>query len=233
MVDWFNAAWYITEHQSGISGKQLAELLGMRLATAWILLHKYRHVMAVANRFVKLHGTVEMDETVVGGTRHDGSTGRGTTGKCLIAVAAEKGHPRGIGNIRMSVIQNASSRELIRFTKSNVEPSSKIRTDGWRGYYQLAKNGYEHEQISIRRSGAAAHQLLPLVHNVASQFDSWWMGTHRGAISQRHMDEYLAEFCFRFNRRRNNKPGELFHKLMEYAVSVPHANHQDVVFSKD
>ncbi len=208
LIDWTNAAWYMTEQQAGINAKTLSEKLNIRMQTAWVMLHRYRYVMQQANSYIKLTGTVEVDETFVGGSK-SGAKGRGAAGKEIVVIAAEQ-LSKGSGNIRMAVSPTASGKDLMRFIKPPVEKGSEIKTDTWKGYYQVKKKGYDHTVINMSASPSPAHVKMPLVHQVASAFDHWWLGTYHGSMSAEHLDAYLAEFCFRQNRRANNKPGELF-----------------------
>ena len=101
-----------------------------------------------------------------------------------------------------------------------METGSQVRTDGWVGYDGLAAMGYRHQVSVIARSKKRADQLLPHVHRVASLLKRWLMGTHQGAVSHKHLDYYLDEFTFRFNRRRSKSRGKLFFRLAQQAVAI-------------
>ena len=104
-----------------------------------------------------------------------------------------------------------------------MQPGSTIHTDAWSGYSQLGGSGYDHTVSNIARSGQRAHELLPRVHLVAGLLKRWLLGTHQGGYSIRHLDYYLDEFTFRFNRRRSRGRGKLFYRLLEQAVAAPPA----------
>jgi hypothetical protein len=93
-----------------------------------------------------------------------------------------------------------------------------VRTDGWKGYAGLAKEGYEHHAVSISSSGDPAHVVMPGVHKIASILKRWMLGTHQGSVTATHLDAYLDEFAFRFNRRKSRRRGMLFYRLLENAV---------------
>jgi len=165
-----------------------------------------------------LAGTVEVDETYLGGLE-EGLRGRQMEAKALIVIAAQE-DGRGIGRIRLRQIADASAASLIPFVEDSVEPGSVVHTDGWRGYEPLEKKGYQHKVTVLRGQEESASELMPRVHRVASLLKRWLIGTHQGAVSRKHLDYYLDEFTFRFNRRRSNSRGKLFFRLVQQAVNV-------------
>src|SRR5215831_907340 len=165
-----------------------------------------------------LTGRVEVDECYVAGLE-EGLPGRLNLEKTLVVVAAQEDGP-GIGRIRMRQIIDASAESLVPFVQDSVEPGSIVHTDGWLGYLPLEKKGYEHEVTFLRRKKKTASQLMPRVHRVIALLKRWLMGTHQGAVSHKHLDYYLDEFTFRFNRRRSRSRGKLFYRLAQQAVSV-------------
>jgi transposase-like protein len=142
---------------------------------------------------------VEGDETYVGGIE-EGVRGRKTDTKALVAVACEE-RGKGIGRIRLRRIDDASGHALETFITEGVEPGSLVHTDGWEGYSGLTGKGYQHRVTVIETSKRSAVEILPRVHLVASLLKRWLLGTHQGAVSFRHLEYYLDEFTFRFNRR--------------------------------
>jgi hypothetical protein len=95
-----------------------------------------------------------------------------------------------------------------------------VHTDGWRGYSGLAKARYQHHVNIISNGSDPAHEVMPRVHIVASLLKRWLLGTHQGGVQHQHLNYYLDEFTFRFNRRRSNARGLLFHRLAQQAVAV-------------
>jgi transposase-like protein len=215
---WFRAMWWITTQKNGASALGLQRVLGLKsYETAWTWLHKLRRAMVRPGRDL-LTGRVEVDESYVGGLE-EGLPGRLNLKKALIVVAAQEDGP-GIGRIRMRQVIDASAESLVPFVEASVQPGSVVHTDGWGGYSSLESKGYQHEITILRRKKKTPSELLPRVHRVISLLKRWLLGTHQGAVSQKHLDYYLDEFTFRFNRRRSRSRGKLFYRLVQQAVAV-------------
>ena len=162
-------------------------------------------------------GTVEVDEIFVGGVR-EGKRGRGAEGKALVLVAAQQAE-RGIGRIRLRRVTDASQARLEPAVMEMVQPGSVVKTDGWGGYSGLQELGYQHKVI--RPAIEVGDNLLPMVNRVAALVKRWLLGTHQGAVAFSHLDYYLDEYVFRFNRRTSKSRGLLFMRLAEQAMQVP------------
>jgi transposase-like protein len=215
---WFRAMWWVTNQKPGISAVGLQRALGLRsYQTAWAWLHKLRRAMVRPGRD-RLSGRVEVDEIYVGG-EESGVHGRQTETKALVAVAAEEVGTR-IGRIRMRRIDDASAASLEPFIQASVEPGAVVHTDDWNGYTHVGTLGYVHEVTNLKQTGQAAHETMPRVHRVAALLKRWLLGTHQGAVSHEHLDYYLDEFTFRFNRRTSRSRGKLFYRLVQQAVAV-------------
>ena len=213
---WFQAMWFVTSQKLGGSALGLQRVLGLgSYQTAWTWLHKMRRAMVRPGRD-HLTGCVEVDETYLGGPE-EGVSGRETVKKSIVAIAAEE-RGEGMGRIRLRRLPDVSSASLGSFVEDVVLPGAEIHTDGWAGYAGLAEKGYGHRVTNIRRSEMLAHELLPRVHRVAALLKRWILGTHQGSVSDKHLDYYLDEFTFRFNRRAANARGLLFHRLVQQAV---------------
>ena len=224
---WFRAVWWVTTQKNGASALGLQRILGLgSYETAWTWLHKLRSAMVRPGRD-RLSGRVEVDETYVGG-EEEGAYGRAIGSKALVVVAAEE-EGRGSGRIRMRQIPAASAHHLHGFVLEAIEAGSVVHTDGWAGYNRLESKGYVHEVTALRTRKESASELLPRVHRVASLLKRWLMGTHQGAVSREHLDYYLDEFTFRFNRRRSRHRGKLFYRLLEQAVDVGPLPYREMV----
>jgi transposase-like protein len=227
MTLWFRAAWWVTSQKNGVSAMGLQRVLGLKsYKTAWTLLHKLRRAMVRPGRD-RLSGRIEVDEAFVGG-EEEGVHGRQTETKAMIAVAAEEDGP-GIGRIRMRRIVDASANSLVPFIEDCVEPGSVVHTDGWLGYLPLEDKDYRHEITYLKGSSKTASELMPRVHRVAALLKRWLLGTHQGGVSVEHLDAYLDEFTFRFNRRKSRSRGKLFYRLLEQAVAVEPVPYKSLV----
>jgi transposase-like protein len=215
LTTWFRAAWHVTSQKNGMSALGLQRTLGLGCyETAWAMLHKMRRAMVRPGR-ERLHGVVEVDETYWG-AEEPGVVGRFTEKKALIIVGAEE-NGKGIGRIRLRHIPDLTKSSLHDFIQAAIEPGSTVRTDGLNAYPGLS--GYIHEPQAQKRQPKGEH-LLPRVHRVVSLLKRWLLGTHQGAIGFDHLDYYLDEFTFRFNRRSSASRGKLFYRLLQQAVQV-------------
>lgn len=217
---WCRAIWQVTSQKNGASALGLQRVLGLgSYQTAWTVLHKLRRAMVRPGRD-KLSGRVEVDETLVGGET-PGRKGRGVPSQALVVIAAQEAGA-GIGRIRLAGIPEASADHLHRFIQGAIVQGSCVHTDGWKPYRGLEPLGFPHEVSKLKgQKKDAATELLPRVHLVASLLKRWLLGTHQGAIMPEHLDYYLDEFTFRFNRRNSASRGKLFYRLAQQAVQVP------------
>ena len=218
LTTWFEAAWHMTTAKNGMSAKTLQRTLGTSYRVAWVMLQRYRVAMVRPNRSL-LAGNVEVDETLVGGVKQNGKRGRGAQ-KNIVVIAVEVKFPKGFGRVRMRHVLNASGNSLVPFVRDMVKPGTMIYTDGWGGYNDLPKYGYKRKKVSLSDSGDPAHVSLPGVHRIASLFKRWMLGTHQGSFDPEHLQAYLEEFTFRFNRRTSRSRGLVFRRLIEQAVAT-------------
>ena len=214
---WFEALWHVVNQKNGVSALGVQRVLGFgSYRTAWRWLHKLRRAMVRPGRD-RLSGAVEVDEAYVGGERA-GKRGRGAEGKALVFIAAQVDGSK-IGRIRLARIADASGPVLEQAIRRCVEPGSQVLTDGWKSCYAgLEGQGYRHEVL--RTTAIVGKNLLPRVHRVASLLQRWLLGTHQGAVAHAHLDYYLDEFTFRFNRRTSRSRGLLFYRLLGQAVAL-------------
>lgn len=210
---WFHAIWWVTNQKSGFSALGLKRSLGLgSYRTAWMLLHKLRVGMVRPDRD-NLKGEVEVDEVYLGGENN----------KELVAVAAEIDGKK-IGRIRMEHIPDRTSKSLIGFVEANIAEGSTIVTDGLKNYCGVQEKGFIHKPMRKpyfwEEQDPDADVLLPRVHRVASLLKRWYYGTHHGRIEVKHLNAYLDEFVFRFNRRTSGSRGLLFFRTLENCVKI-------------
>ena len=232
LVLWFRTIWWVTSQKHGASALALQRLLGFgSYQTAWAWLHKLRRAMVRPGRD-RLNGLVEVDETYVGG-EEAGVHGRQTYKKAIVAIAVEITEPRGFGRIRMRRVPNVAGTTLTRFVCDSVARGAELHTDGWAGYNEVEQLGYQRRITVHSTSDELAHVAMPGVHRVAALLKRWLLGTHQGAVSNRHLDYYLDEFTFRFNRRTSKNRGKLFYRLVQQAVAVEAVPYRTLVGGTD
>jgi transposase-like protein len=214
--------------KNGVSAKTLQRLLGFgSYQTAWAMLHRFRAAMVRHGR-EQLKGFVEVDETYVGGTE-EGLRGRQTEKKSIVAIAVEMLTPKGFGRVRLRTVADVSGASLVPFVRDTVVRGSVVRTDAWKGYNRVPNHGFHHEVANLASCDTPAHVVMPGVHRVAAQLKRWLLGTHQGAVEDDHLQGYLDEFAFRFNRRRSEFRGLLFRRLLEQAVRVGPISYRSIV----
>jgi transposase-like protein len=217
---WFAAAWFVTSTKNGVSALALQQQLGFgSYETAWAWLHKLRRTMVRPDRD-RLSGVVELDETFVGGI----SVGKqgASTDKVPVQLAVERVGKNKLGRVRFALADAPGSLSLVEFACATITPGSTIHTDGARMLRRLGERGYTHKYTTVYNSPDKAAEL-PGVHMVASLLKRWLIGTLHYRVSDKHLEYYLDEYAFRFNRRNSKARGMLFYRLLQQAVATdPH-----------
>jgi hypothetical protein len=230
---WLAAAWYLTNQKQGVSALGLQRVLGLgSYQTAWTMLHRLRRAMVRPGR-EQLKGLVEVDETYLAITdRQNPISPKGrksSTSKVLVVMAVEMLDPKGFGRIRLRRIANDSAACVIPFVQEVIVPGAQVRTDGSAAYLTLKDLGFVHQRTVMLGSDVPAHVSMAGVHRVAALVQRWILGTHHGSVQPEHLDAYLDEFVFRFNRRTSNSRGMLFYRLLQQAVVTAPVTYRDVV----
>lgn len=229
---WFMAAWLFSTQKDGVSAQSLQRSLEIgSYQTAWAMLHRLRSVLIRPGR-EQLAGLIEVDETFIGGEEPGLRGGRQRGKKTLVGVAVEVREPKGIGRCRMAILPDAAAASLHPFISANVAPGATVITDGWSGYAGIENFGYVRDRRSQRAArlrGEDPHALLPAVHRVASLAKRWLLGTHQGSVEPTHLQAYLDEFVFRFNRRTSRSRGLVFHRVLQLAVGHEPVRYADLV----
>jgi hypothetical protein len=208
LLTWLRVAWHMTNTKAGISTLSIERSMGLNHKTAWHLTHKIRTAMGQA-RGAKLSGTVELDETYVGGHEEGGQgAAAASSNKSCVIIAAEQStisdrkNPGSTvtvaGRIRMRRSYDASIYCLEVFISENIAPGSTLLTDGWLNYPPALRRlkdthglMYLHKPVSVRASTKPAHALLPGVHRAASLLKWWLSGIHQGAVRDHQLDHYF------------------------------------------
>lgn len=228
---WFWAAYLVASHTPGMSAVQFQRQLGLsRYETAFQILHKLRAGMVRPDQDrigCKSEEHVEADETYIGGRTR--GKGKGVHNMVLVAGAVEvrqrkrqgsrnkRRTGRYAGRVRLAVVSDRSAKSLGGFIKRTVAPGTTIITDDWNGYTKLAEFGYCHTAVVERGETQVAETFLPIIHLVFSNLKTRLRGTHHG-VSHQHLQAYLNEFTFRFNRRFY--PFNAFRSLLGIASDV-------------
>src|SRR3954452_21594905 len=220
---WFLAAWLMATHKNGISARQLWKQLGLgSYKSAWLLVRKLRGAMAAPGR-EPLAGLVEVDETSLPfrARGEPAGPGRSHEGKLLVAGAVEI-RGEGPGRARLAVIDDYSAVALGAFVAAAIAAGSTVVSDGWPGYRRLKEVKHDPRVVG----DAPAHTVLPWVHRVFANAKRWALGVYHG-LREEHLQAYLDEFVFRFNRRRTPHPA--FDRLLGLSVTLQPASYQMLV----
>lgn len=229
LMDWFIGIWWLSTMKTGASALGLQQVLGLKsYQTSWTWLHKIRKALVNPNRS-KLSGSVEIDETIIGGVA-TGKRGRGAENKVLVIIAAELNGKK-IGRCRMGIISDASSDSIHPFIIENIETDSTLITDGWRGYNGIEKKGFS-RKIHVQKTNHNQEELLPHIHLIASLLKRWLLGTLHGAVESQHLRSYLDEYVFRFNRRKSAQRGLLFYRVLESAMQTKTITYEELTDHK-
>ena len=225
LTHWFKAMWWFTTRKSGVNAINLKDLLGLgSYQTAWLWLHKLRRCTIREGR-ERLSGDVEVDEFVIGG-QQPGKRGRGANGKTIVVAAVEK-EDKKLGRIRLQVVPDYSGDVLEQCVTTNVRPGSTIISDGWKGYNFLDDSSYSHNQV-VAAHTAKKESVLPGVHLVASLIKRLILGTFQGRFDPKHLQSYLDEYVFRFNRRRSRNIGKKFMRIAEQVTSSTKTTYKQI-----
>jgi transposase-like protein len=212
LLHWFVALFLVAFDKRGLSALLLSEELGLRYETAWAMLSRMRRAMAKRDAAYKLSGYVEIDEMFIGAPSEASKRGRGT-GKTPVLVAVSytpvEGKEEITGFAKLQAVEVVTEASVLKFVQAQVEAGSTIRTDGLSVYPMLERHGFKHDRDPVKKR--KAHLVLPHVHTFISNLRSFVQGTHHG-LSETHLQQYLDEFCYRFNRR--HRRGELFDRLL-------------------
>lgn len=242
LIKWYWLIYHMAMDKVGVSISEMQRILEIRdYKTAWLMAHKVRKAMSDRDAGYSLAGLVEMDDSFFG--PKGSTTGRGSERKstvlCAVSLYRDRKGEERPGFAHMQVVDNAAADTIEDFlerlgcgvmTEEGQQLLKAIRSDGWRSYGRAAKNkGLQHFKV-ILRDPKAAGRLLPWVHRVISNVKAVIRGTHRG-VSEKHLQSYLSEVCYRFNRRFWER--ELFDRLVKACVSTETITYPQLVKADD
>ena len=217
---WFRVIGQFLLSKSGCSAMDVSRQHGLKYETAWTWLHKLRSCMAQFGR-APLDGSIEVDETYLGGEDDEAHKGRSLTGHKTPVAAAVEQRGDAMGRIRIAAVLDATALSLCGFVRQNIALGAHVKTDGLQSYRPLGKLGFRHQRVVVGADSKNAIKQMPHVHRVFSLLKRWLLGTYQGAAHPIHLQSYLDEFVFRFNRRRSDNRWLLFQRLIERAFLRP------------
>ncbi|MBT9167768.1 MAG: hypothetical protein DDT19_01109 [Syntrophomonadaceae bacterium] len=223
LTKWFLASYLIAHDKRGISAHKLSEEIEVSYKTAWLILHKIRRAMRKRDAEYSLAGIVELDDAFFGAPSEGGKRGRGTEkNKVLVGLSLnKKGHPL---YLKMEVVPDIKGKTLIDFAEKSIVPGTTISSDAYRSYRALDNAGYKHEYQVYNAKETPDH--LPWLHTVISNAKAFVGGTFHG-LDSKHLQTYLDEFCYRFNRRKFK--GEWFSRLISLCATTKTITHSELV----
>ena len=212
LQQWFIALFLVATDKRGLSALFLGEQIGVSYPTAWAMIQRMRHAMAARDAQYKMSGHVEMDEMFIGAPTEGKKRGRGTEQTpVLVAVSFSptKDGKEYVGFAKLRAVDTIDAPTIVKFAKDVIEKGSTVRSDGYTVYPPLEDNGFIHDRHPVGKQ--KAHVILPHVHTFISNLRSFVLGTYHG-LEETHLQQYLDEFCWRFNRRKRHH--EMFDRLL-------------------
>lgn len=209
---WFWMMFLISNMRTGVSILGASRLLGISYKRAWFIAHKIRKAMQDRDERYRLSGLIELDDSYFG-SRRSGKRGRGTTKRPVLVGVTHRG--KGPGYASMKVLDSMSAEDVRKAATAMMDEESTVVTDGFLSY-PPALPGFDHERLIIRDPRAASDKF-PWVHVLIANAKGMIRGIHHG-VSQKHLQAYLSEFCWRFSRRQFE--GELFDRLLVACISI-------------
>ena len=205
---WFWGIYFVSNDKRGCSATQISKELAITYKSAWYMLHRIRKAMKDRDSQYLLNGLIELDDSFFGAATRDGKRGRGTEkAKVIVGLSInEKGQPQ---FLKMEVVDNMRGETIVDFARAHIAEGSTISSDAYRSYNKLQNEGFQHEAKFFNPKEDSEH--LKWLHTIIGNAKSFINGTFHG-LGQKHMQSYLDEFCYRFNRRSFS--GELFNRLL-------------------
>lgn len=195
LVKWFWAIYLTASDKGGISSLRLSKHIGVSWVSARSILKKVRTAMAHRDSIYRLENLIEFDDTYVGGKRA-GKRGRGAEGKKPVLVAVEA-REKGAGFTVMQAVDTISKETVSSFLAFHLKPGQNVRTDALPALNAVARDHVHEKKVTPPEK---ASEWLPLVHIMIGNMKKFLNGTFHG-VSSNYLQEYLDEFCYRFNRR--------------------------------
>jgi len=212
LVKWFWAIFLVSTDKRGLSALALSRKINIGLKYAWTMLHKIRKAMEARDAEYQLAGLIQVDDAFFkGGVNKGGDKrGRGTAKVPVIVMAAVKGEA--VTFAKMQVVENVDGKKIKAVLSEHVAPGQIVRSDGFAAYNVVEELDLAHDkQIVHPRQGEPCFDMLKWVNILVSNAKAFILGTYHG-VQKKHLQKYLDEYCYRFNRRF--WPGQAFDRLL-------------------
>lgn len=220
LVKWFWMIYLMSSQKTGVSILGLQRLLEIpSYQTAWAMAHKIRRAMGSRDAAYRLAGLIEMDDTYVG---PPGGKGRGTTKTPVVVAVESRGKKAGFASMR--VVEDLSKERITAFSNEKIGSAHAVRTDGFASYF-FGLGDHAHEMVIVE-NGDDASKLLPWVHTLIANAKNMLRGAHHG-VSTKHLQRYLDEFCYRFNRRF--WPAQSFSRLLQATITTTPTTYAELI----
>ena len=216
LVKWFWMIFLIANQKNGCAALELTRFLSISYKTALYMTYKIRTAMAARDARYKLAGLVEMDDSYFGGKKYPGKRGRGSENKSTVIVGVQLSEDEQPQFTNMIKVENLTEEHIKETVKEHVVEKSSVKTDGYSSYKVLKKYNYIHTPLVINDPKQAS-KLLPWVHIMIANVKGNIRGTHHG-VSAKHLQRYLAEFSYRFNRRFSMD--QIFDRLITACIAT-------------
>lgn len=222
--DWFWAIFLVATRTTGSSARQIQHDLGLSYQTAWTWCHKIRKAMADRDTRYQLRGVLEVDDAYLGG-RKPGKRGRGASSKVPVLVAVES-RPEGCGHAALRRVPTVSADQVKSFLRQKVRAEARMFSDGLSSYHAASRE-LPVWPVAVG-DGPTAVEVFPDVHRVIGRLKTWIRGTH-AHVSEKHLDQYLAEFAYRFNRRFKQRRMTIFDRLVTACCATQAITYRQLV----
>ena len=213
LLHWFWAIYLVSTDKRGLSALAFSKRLGLSYWKAWTMLQKIRRAMRDRDSIYQLSGVVEVDDAFFGGSRQGGDKrGRGSS-KTVVIVEAST-HNEAVSFAKMTVVDNLDGATIEALVSADVRRNQIIKTDGLPAYNVVGESGHTHQREVVK--GKKAHEVMKWTHILISNAKAFILGTFHG-VDKKHLQAYLDEFCYRFNRR--NWEPQLFDRLVTACIN--------------
>jgi hypothetical protein len=217
LTTWFLAIYFITQSKDGISSLKLARTLGISANSALRIKHKLQHTMKQRDDLIPLRGLVLIDDAYCGGKKHDGKRGRGASGKTPFVAAIQLSKEKRPISIKFNKVAGFTKKEITAWSSKHLVPDSYVVSDALNCFPGIEDAKSNHFYISTNKHKELSRKIFKWLNTVLGNVKTAIRGVYH-SISDKHVPRYLAEYCYRFNRRFNM--GGMISSLLKHAVNT-------------